>query len=110
MARTNTLNGSKSAPDASDLAAQIDTLKSDLADLTSLIGDMGKAKTESAKEDVQQKLDDMRDAGAAHMADARMHAEELGAQANDFITRQPATALGIAAGVGFLVGMISARK
>ena len=31
-------------------------------------------------------------------------------QANDFIKNQPAAALGIAAGLGFLVGLISSRK
>ncbi len=110
MARAQASNGKDATPSADDLANQIATLKSDLADLTSLIGDMGAAQGERAKEKVQEKVDAARDAGAAHLADAKIQAQKLGAEANDFVVRQPAMALGIAAGIGFLVGMLGARK
>ena len=110
MARAQSTNGKVTTPTADDLADQIATLKSDLADLTSLIGDMGTAQGERAKEKMHEKVEAARDAGSAHIADAKVQAQKLGAEANDFVVRQPATALGIAAGIGFLVGMLGARK
>ena len=110
MARADVSNGKVKTPTANDLADQIATLKTDLADLTSLIGDMGAAQGAQAKEKMQERVEAARDAGAAHIDDAKVQAQKLGAEANDFITRQPATALGIAAGIGFLVGMLGARK
>ncbi|MCE8006131.1 DUF883 domain-containing protein [Aestuariivita sp.] len=110
MARAQTTNGKTSTPDTSDLAAQIETLKTDLANLTSMIGEIGTAQSERAKGAIQDKLEGARETGAARVADAKDQAAKLGAEANDFVVRQPATALGIAAGIGFLIGMLGARR
>lgn len=110
MARAQTSNGKVQAPTADDLADQIATLKSDITELTSLMGEMGAAQSERAKEKVQEKVEAARDAGAAQIEDAKVQAQKIGAEANDFVARQPATALGIAAGIGFLIGMLGARK
>ncbi|WP_224825074.1 YqjD family protein [Cognatishimia sp. MH4019] len=110
MANTSMTNGKAKSPNTGDLAEQINTIKSDIAELTSLMAEMGTAKTEDAKEKVRERVEQARDVGAAQLADAQVKAQKLGAEANDFVTRQPATALGIAAGVGFLIGMLGSRK
>ncbi len=93
MAKANvsSLTGGKEIT-VDDLAAQIDTLKSDLSKLTHTLADFGVAKTEAAT------------------ASAKMKATEAQLQAEDFVRTQPATSIGLAAGLGFLVGMIASRR
>ncbi|MEH6648147.1 DUF883 family protein [Sulfitobacter sp.] len=81
-----------------DLSAQIATLKSDLANLTQTMADLGAAKTTEAKT-----AENLQNAGRDKILEAQLQAE-------DFVQKQPATSLGIAAGLGFLVGMITARR
>ena len=106
MARSNTAP----APTSDDVKAQIDALKSDIASLATLVSQMGNAQAGRAKETMQEQLDNARDAGAAHLSEAKQQAQKLSSEANDFVVRQPAAALGIAAGIGFLIGMLGARK
>lgn len=75
-----------------DLAEQIDNLKNDLSSLTKMLSDLGAAKA-----------DDVTTAAKDKAIEAQLHAEE-------FVRTQPATSLGLAAGLGFLVGMITARR
>tara|TARA_R110002072_G_scaffold1309_11_gene10711 strand:- start:329 stop:649 length:321 start_codon:yes stop_codon:yes gene_type:complete len=106
MASTATAtNRKKSNHDVTvdDLSEQIAVLKSDIAALTNTLGAYGKAKTTEATETAKDTVDDLAAAG-------RVKAIETQKQAEEFIRTQPATALGIAAGVGFLVGLITARR
>lgn len=48
--------------------------------------------------------------GERHAADAAAHAEEYYDELTAMVRRNPAQALGIAAGVGFLVGLIVATR
>lgn len=104
------VNGKAGGPTGEDLAKQIETLQKDLNSLTKTMTEMGKAKGDAAVSATREKLSDARH----HMSDvaetARLHAMEMQGQANDFISKQPATALGVAAGLGFLVGMMTSRK
>ncbi len=86
-----------------DLSAQIDILKNDLASLTHSLSDFGTAKTQHAAEAARAKAVELREAG-------RDRAEASLGQAEDFVRTQPATAMGIAAGVGFLVGMLTTAR
>lgn len=104
MATTKTSNGSKSSNvTVDDLSDQITVLKNDIAALTNTLGAYSKAKTSDATKSAKQTVDELTTAG-------REKALETQAQAEDFIRTQPATALGIAAGVGFLVGLVTARR
>lgn len=90
-ATVSTLQGSGDTS-VEDLAKQIETLKSDLASLTQTLADYGTSKSS-----------DLAGAAKDKATEAQLHAEE-------FIRTQPATSLGLAAGFGFLVGMITARR
>ena len=79
-------------PTVDDLSAQIQILRDDIASLTSTMGDYGKAKAQEARSTAQDAA-----------AEAQMRAEE-------FVRSQPTTALGIAAGIGFLFGLVTARR
>ena len=105
------LNGSEQNVSVDDLAAQIDTLKNDISELTRVFSDFGSAKATEATRAVKDKAEELRSAGQEKASElhqaGRERALEAQLQAEDFMRRQPATALGIAAGVGFLVGMIA---
>ncbi|RLJ51657.1 ElaB/YqjD/DUF883 family membrane-anchored ribosome-binding protein [Litoreibacter meonggei] len=111
MASTMTKLSTKSkSATAEDLAEQIETLRNDLGSLTQTIADLGKAKGDEALASAKSTADNVRAKAADSAETARLQAMELQDQANDFVKNQPATALGIAAGLGFLVGFFGARK
>lgn len=114
---TATLNKiAESAEDTSttELTKQLESLRNDLSALTSKISDLGLGKSEEAvsavKSKAKSKAADARGALADQAETARLHAMELQDKAEGFVKNQPATALGIAAGLGFLVGFLGARK
>lgn len=109
MARTSA-NGSGKDASVADLSAQIETLRKDLSALTGTINDLGKAKSAELTEAATDRVDAAREKGAQAAQAVTDRAKEVHEQANDFVKSQPATALGIAAGLGFLVGMLNARR
>ncbi|MCX7566577.1 DUF883 domain-containing protein [Sulfitobacter sp. F26169L] len=86
-----------------DLSAQMDVLKRDLSSLTQTLTEYGFAKTAAAKQSAKETAADLSAAGREKAALAQMQAE-------DFVRTQPATALGLAAGLGFLVGLITTSR
>ncbi|WP_299564714.1 DUF883 domain-containing protein [uncultured Sulfitobacter sp.] len=86
-----------------DLSVQIEILKDDLASLTNSISEYGSAKTHQATDAARAKATELRTAG-------RDRAAASYEQAEDFVRTQPATALGIAAGLGFLMGIFSTSR
>jgi ElaB/YqjD/DUF883 family membrane-anchored ribosome-binding protein len=117
MSRTQTTDGT-GTPDLEDLAAQIAALKSDITGLTEMILDMGQARTRQATRQAHDKIEETlsaaRTAGSEALSDtltgARTKAVQASDEIGDFIHRQPATALGIAAGLGFLIGLYGGRR
>jgi len=97
-----------------DLSAQVATLRQDMSALTELLGEFGKAKSAELAASTQEKFEALRDdtqARAASAAEAASdQAAQLQSQANHFVKNQPATAMGVAAGIGFLIGFMSGRK
>ena len=87
----------------SDLSDQISILKKDIATLTGTLSEYGKLKTAEAASTARATVADITETGKIKALDAQ-------AQAEEFVRQQPATALGIAAGLGFLVGLLSSRR
>ena len=100
MARNVTEISKKSSEDIAD---QLATLRSDVSELTSLIGEISKTKTAEVADAVKTKA-------TAATAAAKDQAATANKQAHEFVQNQPAAALGIAAGIGFLVGFMGSRK
>ncbi|WP_297340478.1 DUF883 domain-containing protein [Pseudophaeobacter sp.] len=109
MARALT-NGSKNETTVADLTDQIETLRKDLSALTGTMADLGKSKGADLTDAAAQQAEAVREKGAEVVEVASKRAKAVQHQANDFVQTQPATALGIAAGVGFLVGIMSTRR
>ncbi|AXI53609.1 DUF883 domain-containing protein [Sulfitobacter sp. JL08] len=103
-------NGSVSAPTAEDLGQQLETLKADIVSITQSLGDMAKAQGNDLSAAAKERVADAKAKGSEHIADLNAQAEHLGAQAGEFVHRKPAVALGMAAGLGFLVGLMSQRR
>jgi len=101
MAKTPTANAKQVTVD--ELADQIALLKKDITSLTETLGSYGKAKSEEMRDTARTAADELSEAGRAKAMEAQKQAEE-------FLRTQPGTALGIAAGLGFLVGIITARR
>lgn len=111
-------NGKTSTASIED---QMSTIRSDIAVLTEMMGDLAKEKASDAKARASGKADDLKSQmrETADRLDAKAHAYGAQAQdmasnaiheAEDAVRRQPGMAVGIAAGVGFLVGMMMARR
>ncbi|EPX79469.1 DUF883 family protein [Litoreibacter arenae] len=95
---------------AQELSDQIATLRADLSELTNIIGNLGKAKGAEMSNKAKDQLEALREEADARAKAMKDQALNVQAQAQDMIQNQPGAAIGIAAGLGFLVGFLSARK
>ena len=104
MARA-TSNGTTTTDETTiaDLSKQIDVLRTDLSDLVGTLSALGISKSSELTDAAREKGEET----AEYLA---LRAREAQAQAQQFITTQPATALGLAAGAGFLVGLLTSRR
>ncbi|TYB89250.1 YqjD family protein [Oceaniovalibus sp. ACAM 378] len=97
-------------PTPEDLSMQIDQLKLDIALLTETITDIGKSKGDELADTVRSKARSARAAGEEQVAELQRRAQETANSAEDYVRANPAAALGIAAGFGLLVGLITSRR
>ena len=97
VSKTTATTGSQS-PSYEDLSRQVDTLKADIRRLTDSLGSYGKAKGRYYQGEAQRRADHFRD-------EAQGKADEIEA----YVHENPATALGIAAAIGLLLGLLSRR-
>lgn len=110
MARSTTSNGSAATASADDVRNQIAALQADVAQLTKTVGDYGRARGDEAKAAATKKAEELR-LRADHLRhEAETQLKTGYAQAETAVRDNPAAAVGIAAGLGFLVGLLSARR
>lgn len=107
MARAMT-NGTTS--NAEDLHAQIAALKSDLSALSNTIADMGTARKDQIKASAADAATQLQAQGKAVMQDAQAMAGQAAEKAQQSVRDNPAAAVGIATGLGFVLGFLTARK
>lgn len=92
------------------LSDQISTLKRDIADISQTLADLGQSSRDSAAAQAREKAAEMREKGRAQMDHAQDMAEDFGRQAGDVVRNQPMSTMGIAVGLGFLLGFMTGRK
>ncbi len=97
-------------PDSDDLNAQIATLRQDIGAITETLGQMAKAQRDSMTDAAQKRFDQARERGADAVSAAQAQANALNAQAHDFVQEKPALSLGMAAALGFVVGILSTSR
>lgn len=109
MARSETSADNKN-PSSEELAAQLEALRSEVSALATTMGEIGRTGSAALGDAARDSIHRAQSLAQDGVEAARAQAVRLEGQANDFVTRQPATALSIAAGLGFVVGMITARR
>ncbi|NSX54343.1 DUF883 family protein [Parasulfitobacter algicola] len=101
-------NGSATASE--DVSAQIAALKSDIAGLTEALGNYASAKGNDAKQRASEQIDTLAQKGRDSAAIVSQETEKLAQTTGDLIRQQPAAAVGIAAALGFAVGLMTSRR
>lgn len=107
--------------DISDVSAEIESLKSDVATLTALLTDIANDEAGKAKGDAKNLASKLKSAAEDQATMAQVRAAEMGEQARvaaekgyakteEAVRQQPGVAIGVAAGVGFLIGLFAARR
>lgn len=100
----------------SDLYEQINALKADITGLVTLIKDVGQGEARRAVDTATYKAEDLREAGErqlrelkqqseAQISELKAQAEGYGREAGMFVKEQPLHALGLAAIIGFILGL-----
>lgn len=95
---------------SSDVNQQMAVLREDIANLTAAVANYGKAQGLELKAAATQKAADLAQSGAQTAASVRKNAEVAYSDAESAVRANPAAAVGVAAGLGFLVGMIATRR
>lgn len=107
MAQTNRTDTEAEIKALSD---QLSVLRNDIAGITELLGDMGERRKSAAVHSLRDASQDIQQRGEELAQGAKRQAGELEERLLDNIRAQPAMSLGVAAGVGFLVGYLNGRK
>jgi ElaB/YqjD/DUF883 family membrane-anchored ribosome-binding protein len=123
MAMTNGEAGMRNLPDKATYARlekDVTAVKSDIAALTDQItdaintfagaaGKQAKRGYKQARAQVDSTVDDMSERGSAMMDAAHDTAYSIEETLEDVITQRPLATVGLALGLGFLIGMIWRR-
>lgn len=95
---------------ASDIGAQISALKADVAALTVTLGQYAKAQKNNMTNAASDGMHALRDRAVDQVDAARLMGEKSYANAENMVRNHPAGSIAVAAGVGFLVGMVATRR
>ncbi|KNG93800.1 DUF883 family protein [Pseudaestuariivita atlantica] len=113
MARAQT-NGKSAPKEFAELNDQIEQLQADIASLAEQMSDMAEAKKDDLRVRAAKgaaaarvKIADGADAARDAAADLQEQAQVLGARAIEKARANPSATLGIAAGLGFLLGYMT---
>lgn len=96
--------------DVQMLHDQIAALKADLAQISRTLAELTRQQGQSAMNDARAKAEAMRDKGAEQVEALRAKADEAMEQADAFVRDRPGAAVGIAAALGFVLGLLTARR
>ena len=110
MATSTAATKSNADPSLKEVSIQIEALKTDLANLTEAVGSYGKARLESTRDDLERKARTAQHRTEEGIEHLRGEAAHYAKEAQDMVRQQPGTALGIAAGLGFLAGLLVTRR
>ena len=91
----------------SDIAEEIATLRADLARLTETVGTLLGQEAEEFRSQLKERAEEIGERGRAYAARARAEAGAYEREAEDLIVRNPITAVLMAAGLGFVFGLLT---
>jgi len=97
-----------------NVSRQIDELRSEVAEVTRTMSDMAKARGQVASDAVQSEGSRLYREGGKQLGHLQSRAGDMAHQARDVVRHEPmlaaATAMGIAAGIGLIVGIVMLRR
>jgi ElaB/YqjD/DUF883 family membrane-anchored ribosome-binding protein len=96
--------------DVKDLEAQIQKLKADVNELTTTLKDVGNSAASEYKGRAKKTAKKARAKGEKAAREAQDSAVAYYRTAEGQVRENPAAAVGIAAGIGFIVGLVLSRK
>ena len=102
--------GKKAETDASDIQSQLRALQKDVSELTKLIGEYGQAQKTHYTGAARAKAEQFKSDAEAQYLKAEAQARDAYATAEERIRENPAAAVAIASGFGFLIGLFMSRR
>lgn len=96
--------------EAEDLQAQLAILRDDIATLKTTLAEFGRVQGSHLRAVANTKVNEAAAYGAAKAEDVQKAAAKTYADTENAVRANPAAAVGIAAGAGFLVGLMTARR
>jgi len=97
-------------PTLEDLSRQIEALRADLTGLAETLKALGLAQTRAAADEVRSRAENARAAGAQQVEELQARLDAMLGEADKLARDRPVTAMGIAAGFGFLFGLLLGRR
>lgn len=93
-----------------DVTNQMKVLREDVAKLTEIVAEYGKARSRELTSEAANKAADVAQTGKDAAKAVQTKAQNGYADAEEAVRQNPAAAVGIAAGMGFLVGLVASRR
>lgn len=109
MAMAKTEDAEKVQKSASDLEADIQKLREDLAALTKQLAVMGGHSYGTAKRAAAEGVEQLRSQGEATIQNLKANARDLEEQIEASVREKPVTSLAIAAAAGFVFALLVRR-
>jgi ElaB/YqjD/DUF883 family membrane-anchored ribosome-binding protein len=96
-------------PTREELKAQLDATRRDMQVLAAMVRDGASARAARARDDLTERLDELSEEARGLLGAAQVEGLRLADEASDTVRRNPLAALGIAFGLGWLIGKLSRR-
>ena len=106
MATTPTIDGTGFKHDMQGLGRGVETLKNDVGNLAHGAADAARSGVAELREGAHNAVD----AAKNKFEDARKATADAAHSLKDVIVRNPVTSIGLAAGLGILIGMVISRS
>ena len=101
---------SPAKPNADDLAKQMETLRADVAKLTETLADLTRAEAHEVADSVKKAARRARSELEHEVDRLQVQASQAIDHADALIRDKPALAMGLAAGLGLLAGLLISRR
>ncbi len=96
--------------DTPDVMAELEVLRADMRKLAETLGEVAAVKAQAANDAAADAMTQAKAAGERQLARAKDMASTAATDAEEMIKANPASAVAIAAGAGFVVGMLTSLR